>query len=1367
MSISNKRFMHFFAIVFVAVILAILAVGFLPAPTEVSAATTEEITIAHVTDLHIFIPEFANSLSSEYMQTYNTDTKLLEESQGAVESTLDKIYEEAPMYVLVSGDLTSNGEKAAHERLAELFTDLTTRMRTRTDIDRSGFQIYTIPGNHDLYNDRASSYMPTQEELDACLSEESKQSLLSNYRRYVPTVTLSDFAEIYADFGYGPNTLGDIEFFYDSEYFYDTSSGPFDLSVATEEDIDAWKDANKDYTLLAAKARSGALSYIVRNEDMTVVCFDTTLRNFVGEEKHKAIYSYLPISERPDTVGWEETTGGFINNAMLSWACTSIASDVSQNKLLLTMGHHNFLPHFDMEDEILKDFTLYQWEYISQNLANAGIRYAFSGHQHSSDIANYITQSGNVFYDFETGAPISYSAPVRFISLKRVTNGTSYYEEVKSTVCGIDASFTYTIPKYNSATGLIEEETKSVANLLDLLDEKQTELLDTVVGGFISDALFDTLKGAVDGLKGLLGMDDALYNIVVKIIDDLANLDMLKPTFSADNKTYSFGTETTAGYNVIDLARDMIYWFLAQDVTFGRADTPFNFYDVVKEVYKGSLAGSNEPTLTTNLQYVKDAADSGELTTFLFETVLDFLLPQLEIIVNAPIRSDILKPALATGEGFDIARQIADGKTNTDMDTLGRTLYSAVLSVIKNNLEYDTLFNLACSVPEAVDNILGNAAIASTIESFGASSAVDTALGYMEYLVKLDEAGSLTKFVQDELISKYLTPSLYVNLGIYVGQILEAFGTDATPDGAILNDNAGFNVTNIEDFNVCISEDIYGGYAYAKGGEFSDGTIEIVPTAANGLCPSMLTVSFAEDLSTQKEFKWFTKIESNVLTLNTVPQSNIKYWTGNNTPTVVSASSENVQKEVPLIDLGITYLTYELQTYNQHTVSLTNLTPETTYFYQVGSDEYGWSDTYNFSTAGTGSFTVLGITDIQGSVEKNYQDSSDSMKIALETVNNPAFILSCGDNVDKGTSVAQWGWLLNDLSDVFGNYTFVSAVGNHEESDYALSSAIALPEGESINVSDSGYYYSFNYSNTHFVVLNTNDLDSDKKLSEAQTEWLTSDLAANEAKWTIVLLHKGPYTAGSHAFDTDVIALRTQLTPIFIDGGVDLVLQGHDHTYSVSKKIGRDGLESADGIIYINLGTMGDKFYNYIYHEDVYLKDRTSVSSALSAYLTEDNMLELTKTPVFMNLSISDSSINVVTYTIVDGEAYEVDNILIGSVQNEKDWTILIFSALGAIGLIIIIAVIATIISKKKKGKKGGSPLSPAPTPQTQNSVNNKPLSIKREERHTSPLAKEHVQERMKEPEKAPTRPRIERPNVAGKASATGQMPSKKERPFI
>lgn len=92
---------------------------------------------------------------------------------------------------------------------------------------------------------------------------------------------------------------------------------------------------------------------------------------------------------------------------------------------------------------------------------------------------------------------------------------------------------------------------------------------------------------------------------------------------------------------------------------------------------------------------------------------------------------------------------------------------------------------------------------------------------------------------------------------------------------------------------------------------------------------------------------------------------------------------------------------------------------------------------------------------------------------------------------------------------------------------------------------ETGIYYSYNYQNTHFVILDTNDLDSEGNLAETQTEWLEADLAEADKDesitFIIVTMHKGPYTAGSHAFDSDVIALRKQLTPIFAVYGVNLV----------------------------------------------------------------------------------------------------------------------------------------------------------------------------------------------------------------------------------
>ena len=62
-----------------------------------------------------------------------------------------------------------------------------------------------------------------------------------------------------------------------------------------------------------------------------------------------------------------------------------------------------------------------------------------------------------------------------------------------------------------------------------------------------------------------------------------------------------------------------------------------------------------------------------------------------------------------------------------------------------------------------------------------------------------------------------------------------------------------------------------------------------------------------------------------------------------------------------------------------------------------------------------------------------------------------------------------------------------------------------------------------------------------------------------DAKWRIVTIHQDIYGSGLDHSDTDGMILRTQLTPVFDANDIDVVLQGHDHTYSRSKMLYGDG----------------------------------------------------------------------------------------------------------------------------------------------------------------------------------------------------------------
>ena len=97
------------------------------------------------------------------------------------------------------------------------------------------------------------------------------------------------------------------------------------------------------------------------------------------------------------------------------------------------------------------------------------------------------------------------------------------------------------------------------------------------------------------------------------------------------------------------------------------------------------------------------------------------------------------------------------------------------------------------------------------------------------------------------------------------------------------------------------------------------------------------------------------------------------------------------------------------------------------------------------------------------------------------------------------------------------------------------------------------YYYS--YGSGLFIVLNTNNYnvaEHEKAIQEA----VASD---PDAAFRIVTIHQDIYGSGLDHSDTDGMILRTQLTPIFDEYDIDVVLQGHDHTYSRTKLLYGDG----------------------------------------------------------------------------------------------------------------------------------------------------------------------------------------------------------------
>ncbi len=237
---------------------------------------------------------------------------------------------------------------------------------------------------------------------------------------------------------------------------------------------------------------------------------------------------------------------------------------------------------------------------------------------------------------------------------------------------------------------------------------------------------------------------------------------------------------------------------------------------------------------------------------------------------------------------------------------------------------------------------------------------------------------------------------------------------------------------------------------------------------------------------------------------------------------------------------------------------------------------------------------------------------------------------------------------------------------------------------------EGGFYYSFDYSQVHFTVLNTNDVETvivnkEKvtRLGQAQYDWLKDDLKNSDKTYKVVLMHKSLYSEGSHSYDYDVVGMRAQLTPVFADNGVSLVIAGHDHVYNETFYLDRDGnkietnangkneIAVGNGTLYVTMGTMGEKFYNWVENEQIL----TNVGTDLH---TKDSHLS---DPTFGKLVFDGKKLYYYGYQ------YLRDNSEIKSIAKGKDGL-----SAGAIAGIVIAcvavvagAVVAVILILKRK----------------------------------------------------------------------------------
>lgn len=140
---------------------------------ELDQTDLQPVSFWVATDTHFLDKDLQDG--GKAFQTYVTggDGKMLPYSDEMGEALVYEAEQEKPEFIILSGDLTNNGERSSHQKLTEKL------MR----IEQKGTAVYVIPGNHDLFNPWARSFS-------------SDKQLLTD------SITDKDFVKMYADFGY-------------------------------------------------------------------------------------------------------------------------------------------------------------------------------------------------------------------------------------------------------------------------------------------------------------------------------------------------------------------------------------------------------------------------------------------------------------------------------------------------------------------------------------------------------------------------------------------------------------------------------------------------------------------------------------------------------------------------------------------------------------------------------------------------------------------------------------------------------------------------------------------------------------------------------------------------------------------------------------------------------------------------------------------------------------------------------------------------------------------------------------------------------------------------------------------------------------
>lgn len=302
-----------------------------------------------------------------------------------------------------------------------------------------------------------------------------------------------------------------------------------------------------------------------------------------------------------------------------------------------------------------------------------------------------------------------------------------------------------------------------------------------------------------------------------------------------------------------------------------------------------------------------------------------------------------------------------------------------------------------------------------------------------------------------------------------------------------------------------------------------------------------------------------------------------------------------------------------------HTAAVTDLKPGTAYEYRVGAGDKR-SSWQSFHTAQGHDFKALIFPDSQSS---DYSVWAATAQPAWQRNQDAQFFINMGDLVDNGQDHYQWNAWFDVVGDMIARIPVVPLLGNHETYDKdwkvrmpeAYLHLFALPRIDREKYQNQ--FYSFDYGDVHFVVLNTQSqelADFEPSLDEDEVAWFKEDMAKTTKKWKVVLMHKDPLQYGfanrpeprEEGFSPE----GRLWMPLFDQYGVDAVLSAHLHTYRDRGHI-RNFQRDESGPLYLITGVAGNVQYPGLWKQhslDEYVAPQPETDNYMTLEATDDSL---------------------------------------------------------------------------------------------------------------------------------------------------------------